>query len=353
MSLGWPLYIPSQAENPKLLSMKSKPKINKPPVLFEQSQKVIAALEKGLGTAFIAYWHGPSGEVCQNDVVVFHALLRKLGPQDKVSLFLKSDGGTGTASLRIVHLLRQYAKHVSALVPLNCMSAATMIALGADEVLMGPLAYLSAVDTSLTHDLSPIDINNSRVSVSLNELTRIINLWRSETKDENANPYASIFNHVHPLVIGAVDRSSSLSIRICKEILSYHMHEKKKMEKISQALNSDYPSHSYPITLKEAQRIGLDARELTPEINNLLLELNEIYSEMGQRALTDYDESNYHDNEIFNIAEVRGMQIYYQADKDWHYRTEERRWIPLNDNSAWHRVERQANRTVRSVFFIR
>jgi hypothetical protein len=333
--------------------MKTKPKMNKPPVLFDKSQKVIAALEKSLGTAFISYWHGPSGEVCQNDVVVFHALLRKLGQQQQVSLFLKSDGGTGTASLRIVHLLRQYTDHVCALVPLNCMSAATMIALGADEILMGPLAYLSAVDTSLTHDLSPIDINNSRVSVSLDELTRIINLWRQETKDEHVNPYASIFNHVHPLVIGAVDRSSSLSIRICQEILSYHMKEGKKMERISQALNSDYPSHSYPITMKEAQRLGLNVDALTPEVNNLLLELNEIYSEMGQRALTDYDESNYHDNEIFNIAEVKGLQIFYQADKDWHYRAEERRWVPLNDNSAWHRVERQATRTVRSVFYIR
>lgn len=333
--------------------MKAKPKINKPPILFNESQKLIAALEKQLGTPFMSYWHGPGGEVCHNEVVVCFDLLRKLGSQQQVALFLKSDGGAGTASLRIVNLLRQYAKRLTALVPLNCMSAATMIALGADEIQMGPLAYLSAVDTSLTHDLSPIDINNSRVSVSLNELTRIINLWRRETKDENANPYVSIFNHVHPLVIGAIDRSSSLSIRICKEILSYHMQSEKKAVKISESLNSDYPSHSYPITLKEAQRVGLNVQELPAAINDLLLELNSVYSEMGQRALTDYDERNYHDNEIFSIAEVKGLQIFYQSDKDWHYRTEERRWIHLNDNSAWQRVERQGDRNVQSVFFIR
>jgi hypothetical protein len=35
-----------------------------------------------------------------------------------------------------------------------------MIALGADEIHMGPLAFLTAVDTSLRHELSPTDIDN-------------------------------------------------------------------------------------------------------------------------------------------------------------------------------------------------
>lgn len=333
--------------------MKAKAKINKPPVLFSETQKLLATLEKRIGSPVIAYWDAPNGSVCQDDVVTFYALLRHMGPRKKLAIFLKSDGGTGTASLRIVHLLRQYCEHVTALVPLNCVSAATMIALGADEVRMGPLAYLSAVDTSLTHDLSPVDVNNNRVSVSLDELTRILNLWRKEGKSEGANPYAAIFNHIHPLVIGAVDRSSSLSIRLCTEILSYHMPDKKRAERISKKLNSDYPWHSYPITIKEAQRVGLNATELDQTTNDLLLQLHELYSEMGQRALTDYDESNYHDNEILNIIEGQGLQLFYQSDKDWHYRNEERRWISLNDNSSWRRVERKGGQIVQSVFHLR
>lgn len=333
--------------------MKAKPKINKPPILFSETQKIITTLEKRLGSTVIAYWDAPNGSVCQDDVVTFYALLRHLGKQKHLTLFIKSDGGTGTASLRIVHLLRQYCERLTVVVPLNCVSAATMIALGADEIQMGPLAYLSAVDTSLTHDLSPIDLNNNRVSVSLDELTRIINLWRREAKDEGANPYASIFNHIHPLVIGAVDRSSSLSIRLCNEILSYHMTDKKKAENISRILNSDYPWHSYPITIKEAQRVGLNATALDSDVNSLLLELHEVYSEMGQRAVTDFDEANYHDNEILNIIEGRSLQVFYQSDKDWHYRSEERRWISLNDNSSWRRVEKKSGKIAQSVFHLR
>ena len=333
--------------------MAVKRKINKPPILFSETQKIIADLEKRLDSKFMAYWDGPNGSVCQDDVLTFYALMRHLGPQKRLALFIKSDGGTGMASLRIVHLLRQYCEELVILIPLNCVSAATMIALGADEIQMGPLAYLSAVDTSLTHDLSPIDVNNNRVSVSLDELTRIINLWRKEAKNESTNPYSSIFNHIHPLVIGAVDRSSSLSIRLCTEILSYHLQDKRRAAGISKVLNSDYPWHSYPITLREAQRIGLNAIPLKQETNDILLELNEVYSEMGQRALTDFDERNYHDNEILNIIEGRGVQLFYQSDKDWHYRVEERRWISLNDNSSWRRVEKKGSQIVPRVFHIR
>ncbi len=57
----------------------------------------------------------------------------------------------------------------------------------------------------------------------------------------------------------------------------------------------------------------------------LLFELYEIYSETGQRSATDFDERNSHDDSILNIIEGKGLQIFFQNDKDWHYRTEERR----------------------------
>jgi hypothetical protein len=118
-------------------------------------------------------------------------------------------------------------------------------------------------------------------------------------------------------------------------------------------LNSSYPSHDYPITLREAERLGLNAKPLDTELNDLLLELNAVYSEMGQKSVTDFDEHNYHNNEVASVIERRGSMIYYQMEKDWHYRKEERRWTALNDNSAWTRVERVAGKLQRSVFHIR
>jgi hypothetical protein len=328
------------------------PKIKQPPVLFNKTQVLIAQIASFLGGTLITYWNSPKGSVCHNDVVALYEILEKIGKQETIYLFIKSDGGNGQASLRLVNLLRQYSARLTGLVPLECASAATMLALGTDEVLMGPMAYLTPVDTSLTHDLSPLDRDNDRVSVSLDELTRIITLWRSEQAESKENPYRALFQYVHPLVIGAVDRAESLSIMLCRELLAYHIADEAIAEHIAKTLNSKYPSHNYPILFENAQAMGLKVAHMPPEINTLLLELNERYSEMGQRSTTDYDDTRSHSNEILNIWESAGVQVYYQQDKDWFYRVEERRWISMNDNSSWHRIERANGKTRHTLLHI-
>jgi len=327
--------------------------IKQPPLLFDKTQEVVGKIERELGHTFLAYWNSPNGSVCHNDVLGFYETLTQVGRKTRISLFIKSDGGTGQASLRIVHLLRQYTPWLAALVPLECASAATMLALGADEIHMGSLSYLTTIDTSIRHDLSPVDVDNNRVAVGLDELSRVINLWRTEAKPSDANPYQAVFQYVNPLVVGAVDRASSLSIKLCTEILTYHLSDPERAKTISTHLNSNYPTHTYPITLTEASRIGLNVKPLDPAINDKLLELNELYSEMGQRARTDFDEENHHDNEILNIIEGRNIQVYYQNDQDWHYRKEERRWVSLNDESSWRKLERVGSRVRKSIFHIR
>jgi hypothetical protein len=334
---------------------KSRIRVKTPPLLFKQTQDVIARIQKKVPGRFLSYWTSTSGSVCDNDVMAMHEILHSsVGAVPHLTLFVKSDGGSGMASLRMVHLLRRYAKRLTVLAPLNCASAATMLALGADEIGMGSLSYLTAVDTSLEHDLSPVDHTNQLVAVSNDEVDRVIRLWRDiSDKSETVNPYQELYKYLHPLVIGALDRASSLSLMLCREILGYHMADKRKVENISRQLNSSYPAHQYPITSREARRLGLQVQDMEPELDLLLQELNLIYSEMGQRAITDYDELNHHDNEITNILEARGLQMFYQVEKDWHYRKEERRWVPLNDLSAWYRCRIEAGKLAKTKFHIR
>lgn len=322
-----------------------------PPLLTDRSQKLIRQLRERLKMPVLAYWTSSGGSICQNDVMAMSRLLGDRQPQDRVGLFLKSDGGNPEAALRLVHLLRTRFRHVTLLAPLDCASAATMVALGANEIHMGSTSYLTAVDSSLKHDLSPVDHNNYLVSVSQDEVMRILRLWRQHGR--GMNPFPEVYKYLHPLVLGALDRSSSLSMRICQELLSYHIESKAKALRISRALNYDYPSHSYPITLREAGRLGLNVRELDGVAEGLLRQLNHVYSEMAQQILTDFDPLNYHNSEICNILELEGLQVFYQVDKDWHYRKEERRWVPMNDKSAWYCRSRGRSRWVTERFYIR
>ena len=329
-------------------------RVKTPPILIAKTQALLKKIQPKVDGVLLTYWTSTSGSVCDNDVMAMQELLQDLGPQRHLTLVVKSDGGSGMAALRMVHLLRQYTRRLTLLAPLNCASAATMLALGADRIGMGPLSYLTAVDTSLEHDLSPVDHTNNLVAVSNDEVERVIRLWKeSSGRNTTVNPYQELYKYLQPLVIGALDRASSLSLMLCREILGYHMKDKTKADRISRQLNSSYPAHQYPITSREARRLGLDVFDLDPELDQLLQDLNLVYSEMGQRAITDFDELNHHDNEITNILEGSGLQVFYQVEKDWHYRKEERRWVPMNDVSAWYRCRSRDGRVVKEKFHIR
>jgi len=326
--------------------------IKKPPILFNKTQEIIKLIGNLSDGDFMSYWVSSNGRIIGEDAIVFYDVIKQNKKSDTLNLFIKSDGGSGEASLRIINLFRQFYTNVVAYVPLECASAATMLVLGANIIKMGPLAYLSAIDTSITHDLSPIDRFNDLVSVSQNELSRVVNLWDDKKQTGDLNPYSEIYKYIHPLVIGAVDRATSLSIKITTEILSYHVSDLNAAEKISNCLNSDYPSHSFPITYKEAKRIGLKVDVLENELNDLLLKLNEYYSEMAQLAYTDFDELNYHNNQILKVLEGSGIQLYYQMDVDKHYRSDEKRWIPMNDQSSWRKIDIGGDEIEPSVFHI-
>jgi hypothetical protein len=331
--------------------VKGKVKIQHPPILTAKTQKLVAALQKELNLPLLVYWTSSGGSICQNDVIAMSRLLGPITKQPKVALFLKSDGGNPEAALRLVHLLRQKFARITLLAPFECASAATMVALGANEIQMGPTSYLTAVDSSLKHDLSPVDHHNYLVSVSQDEVMRILRLWKEQKCGDN--PFPEVYKYLHPLVLGALDRSSSLSMRICQELLSYHVASRAKGLRISRALNYDYPSHSYPITAREARRLGLNVQDLTTAADELLRDLNHLYAEMAHAKITDYDTQNYHNGEICNILELVGRQVFYQVDKDWHYRAEEKRWVPMNDQSAWYVSAPRDGKWRPEKFFIR
>lgn len=328
-------------------------KIKQPPVLFKETQAIVSILEEKLGMPFIVYWNTYNGGVCDNDVLAFYELFNKIGTHDKVALFIKSKGGDVESSLRIVNIIRNYNKNVVALIPLEAASSATLMALGADTIQMGPLAYLTPIDSSTVHRLSPLDkVNNQKVRIAHDEIKRVTKLWKQDEHENQVNHYQELYKYVHPLVIGSLDRSSSLSVKICKEILSYHVSDAEKCSMISEKLNNDYPSHSYPIVLKEVKELGLDAKAMDHEIHDILLDLNNLYSQMGNKAFTDFDEFNYHDNQILNILEAKDIQLYFQNDKDWSYLKEERRWQVLNDESYWHKNEIENEEIEHSIVYM-
>ena len=314
---------------------------------FRRSQLLIKNAEKLLGGKLICYWNSENGAITVDDAEAFRRLVPGTFERQKtLYLCLTSGGGSGLASLKIAQLLRRHCDRLVVLVPTRAYSAATMLALAADEIQLAPHANLSPVDTSVQHSLAPVNQMNDMASVGQDELARIVALWKKESIAKGQNPYPELWRYIHPLVIGAVDRANSMSLKLCDSLMAYHTTDADVRRRIAEVLTTGYPSHNYPILLPELQRIGIQAKEMAPDLEGTLCKLHECYVEAGKLKRIDTDQDHHHDHEIATLIECNGRMVLFRINRDWYYRTEEHRWLPMHDENNWYVAELQGKAVV-------
>ena len=84
-----------------------------------------------------------------------HQHLQRIGKQKSVSLFLYTRGGLTMAGFGIVNLFREFCNDFSVIIPFRAHSCGTLIALGANKILMTKMGQLSPIDPSVDHPLGP------------------------------------------------------------------------------------------------------------------------------------------------------------------------------------------------------
>ena len=120
-------------------------------------RKYIGQLRDLTGHAVIVYgsgWLKSSGESHPDFSVQgadVHALMEMCKDVEdrKLDLILHSPGGEVGAAEQIVRYLRTQFDYIRAIVPLQAKSAATMIALGCDEIVMGNHSELGPIDPQI------------------------------------------------------------------------------------------------------------------------------------------------------------------------------------------------------------
>lgn len=119
--------------------------------------KYIQRLHDLTGRGVIVYasgWLRTAGSNDPNYLVEgadVHALMAVCrGVQEpELDLILHSPGGSAQAAEQMVNYLRSRFNYIRALVPLQAKSAATMIALGCDEIVLGSHSELGPIDPQL------------------------------------------------------------------------------------------------------------------------------------------------------------------------------------------------------------
>jgi len=86
----------------------------------------------------------------EEDIQPFSDLLEKVRKNEDVNLLLHSPGGQIDAAEKIIYMCRVIAGSLRVIVPEYAKSAATLIALASDEVVMGLASELGPVDAQLS-----------------------------------------------------------------------------------------------------------------------------------------------------------------------------------------------------------
>ena len=84
-----------------------------------------------------------------NDVDGFTDLVNNINGSDSVDVLIHSPGGRPDATERIVYILRARFKEVNFLIPHSAYSAATMLALSGNNIILHPSATLGPIDPQI------------------------------------------------------------------------------------------------------------------------------------------------------------------------------------------------------------
>ena len=96
------------------------------------------------------YWSRIDRPLTRADVLPFANMLKSIGQVPRLDLIVVSPGGDGTVAETILHLCRKYCTdHFRVAIPAFAKSAATLIALGADEIIMGESSEIGPIDAQV------------------------------------------------------------------------------------------------------------------------------------------------------------------------------------------------------------
>lgn len=194
----------------------------------------------------------------------------------ELDLILTSPGGSPEAAESIMDYLRSRFDHIRAVVPVAAMSAATMMALACDEILMGTHSQLGPIDPQLTV-LTPEGPRSSPAQAILDQFE----MAKHECQDpRNIGAWLPLLRSLMPGLVAQCVHSRQQAERFVAEQLASHMlrDDAKKASEVASwfADFTRFKSHSRPVTINDVIGQGLAVKRLEDdqELQDLVLSVH-------------------------------------------------------------------------------
>lgn len=258
------------------------PRTKKQEPVVQQNEPVVETKD-----IFLLYYVPCSNSIWTNDPLEFKKIIDKLDSSTEYNfhLILHTLGGDPYSAAKIVNLIRSKCKKLTVIVPYWAMSAGTLIALGADEIVMYETGQLGPLDMQVQHpdiekQISAYDYFNSASYVSGLVNTSAIRFYKKireesfrkiSAKEAVKISYLSSVRLFQPII----DKLDPVELNKCFRILDvsklYGKEYLKKYSLIQKLRDNDnyaellighltygLPDHSFGIFREEAGNYGLN-----------------------------------------------------------------------------------------------
>jgi ClpP class serine protease len=219
-------------------------------LLENARQKLIAAFEKKRGSRVIVLIHRQETMsllgfpvlkyiTIEDSEEVIRAI-QMTDPNIPLDLVLHTPGGLVLASYQIAHAIKYRPGKVTVYVPHFAMSGGTLIALAADEIVMGDHAMLGPVDPQIGEypAASLIKLVQTKPIADIDDRTWILADMGKKAMDQ-------LREHL-------------------KELLAEHFSP-ERAEELARTMSEGQWTHDFPITFEEAQGLGLQVSKGLPD----------------------------------------------------------------------------------------
>lgn len=183
---------------------------------------------------------------------------------DKLDLILHTGGGSAEATDAIVTYLRQKFNEIRVFIPQAAMSAGTMFALAADEIVMGKHSFIGPID--------PQFILNTGAGVQAVPAQAIIEQFKKAQKDcadnpKNLNSWLPMLSQYGPALLVQCQNQIDFGKDLVKNWLSNYMFkgdDGNKAAEIAEFLSNhdNFKTHGKHINTEKAKEIGLKIIDL-------------------------------------------------------------------------------------------
>lgn len=235
-------------------------------------------------TCYICNFSHPAGNISLDDASWIETILKSIDLSiygQNLDLLVHSPGGDPNGAERIIHTCRSYGnKSFRVIVPRTAMSAATLIAMGADGILMSQTSELGPIDPQMIIGQPPDQTVRPAITF-IESYEELINKTQEAIASGKApHPYLELLRRMDPAWIQICLKARDLSKTIAKEYLSRYMLNGKDEKEIDSTIEKflktgEEALHGRIIRAEKVKLYGLNVtiEEKDSDLWNLIWEL--------------------------------------------------------------------------------